>query len=195
MAVKFAEGVRPLLIPIEQVHQHPDNPNSGDIEALMDSIQINGFYTAVTADKDTGHILVGNHRYQALLGLGAKEIPVIWVDAGEEKSYRILVGDNILSRLARMDPMQTAAILRDLKETSDLGLAGTGTDEDAYEKLLLEIARTEKKLHFGGDKIPELATHFRIIVTFDDRGERDEALADMMDHFEGREGRVTTEEL
>lgn len=193
--VSFVEGVRSLLVPIDLVHQHPDNPNNGDIEELVQSIQVNGFYTAVTVDKNTKEILVGNHRYQALLALGAKQIPVIWADKSEEGRYRILVGDNILARLARMEPAQTAAILRDLKDTTDLGLAGTGVSDMAYEKMLIDLAKETEPIPANGGFGTHQATIFQVVVEFDNREERDEAYASLMDHYEGDDHRVRTVDI
>lgn len=123
-AVRFPKKVEPLLVPIEQVHQHPDNPNNGDLDELIASIQRFGFVTVITADAKTGEIIAGNHRYQALLALGATRIPVLWVDHwGNDDRLGYLVGDNEIGRRARMDKSALAEILTYLK-TTEMGLLG-----------------------------------------------------------------------
>jgi DNA modification methylase len=147
--VRFAEGVKPLLVPIDSVHQHESNPNNGDLDALIESIQINGFVTAVTADARTGNIIAGNHRYQALHALGATEIPVIWVDHMDStNAVRYMIADNRTGKLAVMDESALGALLTDLNAT-ELGLAGSGYDEQSYQNLLLALA-AEPEIPIGG---------------------------------------------
>jgi hypothetical protein len=63
------------IVPVDSLETHPRNVNQGDIGAIYESIGANGFYGAIVAQKSTGRILAGNHRYQAavqgLPGCGA----------------------------------------------------------------------------------------------------------------------------
>lgn len=183
-AVRFAEGVRPLLVPIDKVHQHAQNPNNGDLDALIESIQVNGFVTAVTADAKTGNIIAGNHRYQALHALGATEIPVIWVDHMDDSgAVRYMVADNRTGKLAILDDTALAALLTDLSD-SDLGLAGTGYDDAAYQRLLLDMME-DADIPDGagfGDAAP--SGLYQVIVDFeDDRDSRDMLFAELAERF------------
>jgi ParB-like chromosome segregation protein Spo0J len=183
-AVRFAEGVRPLLVPIDQLKQHPFNPNNGDLDALIESIQVNGFVTAVTADVNTGYIIAGNHRYQALHALGAKEIPVIWVDHMDDSgAVRYMIADNRTGKLAILDETALAALLTDLSD-SDIGLAGTGYDDASYQRLLLDMM-AEPDLPDGGgfgDAAP--SGLYQVIVDFeDDRDARDTLFAELAERF------------
>jgi len=104
---------------MDQVHQHLQNANNADLDALVESIQINGFVTAITADAKTGNIIAGNHRYQALHALGATEIPVLWVDHWDEAgAIRYMVADNQTSRLAVMDNAALAELLNSAKRVT-----------------------------------------------------------------------------
>ena len=53
------------MVPVDSLETHPRNVNQGDIGAIYESIGANGFYGAIVAQKSTGRILAGNHRYQA----------------------------------------------------------------------------------------------------------------------------------
>lgn len=188
-AVRFAEGVKPLLVPIDQVKQHPDNPNNGDDENLVESIKVNGFVTAITADAKTGYITAGNTRYRALHALGATEIPVIWVDHWEgTDSIRYLVGDNASGRRAVMDPNQLAALLGQIAETPQ-GLAGSSITHPEYEAMLLEIAQAHEDpdiAGFGHGDQGALGL-FQIVIEFpDDRDERDLVFAELAERFPER---------
>jgi ParB-like chromosome segregation protein Spo0J len=186
-AVRFAEGVRPLLVPIDTVHQHAQNPNNADLDALIESIQVNGFVTAITADAKTGNIIAGNHRFQALHALGAKEIPVIWVDHMDESgAVRYMVADNRTGKLAILDETALAGLLTNLSDT-DLGLAGTGYDEASYQRLLLDMM-AEPDIPdgdgFGGAAPSGI---YQVIIDFeDDRDGRDFLFAEMAERFPER---------
>ena len=130
----YAASLAPLMVPIDEVQQHPGNPNNGDMDTIIESIQTHGFIEAISVQRDTGYIISGNHRYAAALSLGATEIPVVWVDCDEEEAYRILLHMNRAARLGRDDPSQVLAILDGLHET-ERGLLGTGYDEQNLEWL------------------------------------------------------------
>ncbi len=182
--VRFAEGVRPLLVPIENVHQHADNPNNGDLDALIESIQVNGFVTAITADARTGNIIAGNHRFQALHALGATEIPVIWVDHMDSSgAVRYMVADNRTGKLAVLDETALAALLTGLSDT-DMGLAGTGYDEASYQRLLLDMMADPEIPDGGGFGEAAPSGIYQVIVDFDDDKEgRDFLFAEMAERF------------
>jgi hypothetical protein len=184
-AVRFAEGVKNLLVPIEQVKQHPNNPNNGDIDNLIESIQVNGFVTAITVDANTGYIIAGNHRYQALHALGAREIPVLWVDHWDsDGAKRYLVGDNAAGKRAVLDPNATLALLQELNNT-EKGLAGTGYGQAEYLRLMEEVLAIGQEIPtadgFGHGVAPSGV--FQVIIDFEDQDERDEAFMDCSERF------------
>lgn len=126
--VKYHPSLGELLVPITRVSQHPDNPNSGDIEAIALSIEVNGMYRPVYAQTSTGYILAGNTTYSSCLSLDAEVIPVVWLDVDDEAALRILLGDNQLARLAIIDQGLLRPQLEALMQT-ELRLLGTGFDE------------------------------------------------------------------
>lgn len=185
-AVRFAKSLTPLLVPISQVKQHPDNPNNGDDENLMESIQVNGFVTAITADANTGYIVAGNTRYRTLLALGAEQIPVIWEDSWtEEGAVRYLIGDNASSRRAKMDEAQLLALLGNLAET-ERGLIGTSITENEYEQMLVNFGNIQDvpdMSGFGGPGQGVLGL-FQIVIDFPDgEDERDAVYAELAERY------------
>lgn len=189
MNIRWHPGVQPLLVDIDTVHQLPGNPRNGDIETLMESIRVNGFYTAVTVDTDTRHILAGNHRYAALLGLGATQIPVIWAKTySTAEGNRIAVADNRLSDLARNDPALLAAILTDLNDT-EIGLIGTGFTEDEYQHILddasYEPLPEDGGLGFAPNDI------YQVVIECDTEEQMNDVYATCLDHeWKAREVRL-----
>ena len=123
--VPFHPALNDLLEPIELVRPHPDNPNSGDQDAIAESIEINGMYRPVEVQLSTGFILAGNTTYASCLMLESELIPVIWLDVDDETALRILLGDNELARLARIDRGLLNPLLETLMAT-EMKLLGTG---------------------------------------------------------------------
>lgn len=124
-------------VPIGSLQPHPRNPRRGDVGAIQASIGHHGFYGTVVAQRSTGRILAGNHRWLAAKAAGLTEVPVAWVDVDDEQAERILLVDNRANDLASYDDGALLDLLRELQATDD-GLAGTGFDDAAMDALLAE---------------------------------------------------------
>lgn len=120
---------------VDEVSQHPDNANNGDLEALKESIQVNGFFSPIIVQASTGYIIAGNHRWQVANELGMVTIPAIILDVDDEKAKRMMIADNRITRLGRDDPAMLADLLSDLSET-DFGLMGTGFSHNDLQTML-----------------------------------------------------------
>lgn len=132
--VQFHPALENLMCDMEKVRPHPENPRNGDIEAIAESIQINGFVAPVIAQKSTGHIIAGNHRYFALMSLGSALIPVVWVDIDDTAAKRYLLADNRTSDLGTYDHAVLVEILEEL-QAEDMSLLGTGYRDYDLEAL------------------------------------------------------------
>lgn len=132
--VAYHGDLEPLLIDIDTVTQHPENYNNGDVEALAESIEVNGMYRPIYVQKDTGHIIAGNHTWMACKGLGATRIPAVVLDVDDTTALRIMLADNRIASLAVPDNSQLIELLDRLTETDSL--LGTG-----YQAQDLEVLR------------------------------------------------------
>lgn len=130
------------LVPTAQLLPHPRNVNRGNVEAIQASIEENGFYGAVIAQRRTGFILVGHHRYQAAVQSGAEQVPVIWIDVDDRRALNILLADNRTAELAMRDEEALTRLLQELA-SDDAGLTGTGYETADLDLLL---ARTSDEL-------------------------------------------------
>ncbi len=128
------------LVPVEHLVVHPDNPNEGDLRAVMDSIRAHGFWGTVIANRRTRHVLAGNHRYLAACQLGLVSVPVSWVDVSDEMERRILLTDNRISELAKRDDAKLSELLADLQTTDD-GLANTGYNDNDLDNLIRSLTK------------------------------------------------------
>lgn len=136
MSVYFHEESVPLLVSIELVSPYENNANNGDVDVVIDSIRTNGFYGAVIAQAGTGILIAGHTRYEALLSLGAAQIPVIWVKVDDVSAARMRLVDNRSTRLGRDDNGLLLEELQRIMEADDaLLLAGTGFLEEDMERL------------------------------------------------------------
>jgi hypothetical protein len=133
--------------PIDSLHEHPSNPNLGDVGAIAESLDQHGFYGAVLVQASTGRIVAGNHRYRAAKAKGAATLPAFKLDIDDDEAERILAIDNRTTHLATMDEGKLIDLLQTAKK-NPRGLAGTGYPEDALAALLrhhhaLEVKATD----------------------------------------------------
>lgn len=136
--IRFAADLEPLMVPAENVRSHPDNPNNGDVDEVVASVMKWGCYRPIYASRRTGYILGGHTLYAALLELGAQRLPVVFDDVTPAQEDGIILGDNQIARLARMDRAGELALLERVNETEH-SLAGTGYTDDYLERLRLEV--------------------------------------------------------
>lgn len=155
--VFFHPGSVPLLVPIEQVNPYENNANNGDVDVVRDSIEVNGFYGAVIAQKNTGTLIAGHTRYEALLSLGADQIPVIWVETNNISAARMRVVDNRSTRMGRDDPALLLEELQQILEAdTDMLLAGTGYLETDLEEIR---ALLDEPLDFDDEDFAKQRSH------------------------------------
>ena len=126
------------IVGINELRPHPQNPRKGDVGAIYESIEANGFYGAIVAQKSTGHILAGNHRWKAAHEANLASIPVIWVECDDDRALRILLADNRANDKAGYDDSVLADILAKLSNESDL--IGTGYTAADLDDLIAQMA-------------------------------------------------------
>lgn len=140
--IRFDQWLAPLMVHRDEITPDPMNDNNGDVDALMESLEVNGCYRPIYAHPVTKRITGGHTLYAALLELGAVYVPVGWGDpVDDETARRRLVTDNQIARLARPDTPLTVQLLNTIKDTP-LGLRGTGFTEDDYFKMVERATRS-----------------------------------------------------
>jgi hypothetical protein len=139
--VNFHDAVVPLLVDIDSVSEWPDNPRSGDLEVLKESIRKNGFYAPIVVQRETNYVIAGNHRHQALREMGSTQVPVLFMDIDDIEATRMALADNRTSDLAFYNDEQLFALLDHLVQTE--GLEGSGYDRAAYELLLQQAENND----------------------------------------------------
>lgn len=106
---------------------YPGNPRRGDQDAITASIRELGLYRAIIVQRNTGHVLAGNHTLRALLDLGAERVPVTWVDVDDTRAAAIVARDNHTSELGSYDDAELLALLTSHEDV--LALSGYADDD------------------------------------------------------------------
>lgn len=118
-------------VSVKKLKKHPSNARVGNVRLIKESIDGNGFVGALIVQRSTGHILAGNHRFQAAVELGMDTLPVIYVDVDDEHALAIMLADNRTTDVAGYDDKALLELLEQLPS-----LAGTGYDKDDFNDLL-----------------------------------------------------------
>src|ERR1035438_4270482 len=113
-------------VPLDQLRPHPKNPRKGNVPLIAESIMANGFYGAVIAQRSTGHIIAGEHRWRAARQKKLAAVPVFWLDVDDDRALRILLADNRTNDIAGYDEEILAELLKGMDD-----LSGTGWDDEA----------------------------------------------------------------
>jgi hypothetical protein len=121
----------------DSLTEAPYNPRKGNVEAIKESLRVNGQYRPIVARKESREVLAGNHTLKAVKELGWEGVDVVFVDVDDNTAKKILVADNRTADLAVNDDEMLSALLQDLGD-----LEGTAYNEDD----LAEIRRVTGEL-------------------------------------------------
>lgn len=134
MAGNVAKELRDLEVPVESLRPYGRNPRRGDVDAIAESLRVNGQYRPVVVREETREVLAGNHTLQAAKSLGWDTIAAVFVEADDEQAARIVLVDNRVNDLATYND---AAVLEVIERAG--ALPGTGWDEAEIERLVATL--------------------------------------------------------
>lgn len=170
-----------VLLPVDQLHPHPDNPNQGDLESIQESIQENGWYGVVTVRPYEGEyqILAGEHRWLGAIEQGAEVVPcVVRADLEHDPvgAARILIADNATARRGRVDPDILGRILRSMDSIRGTGIDLTELEAFEDERVAAE-EEEEAKVGYQVDRVDRegFVREYGVILVFDTEAEQEEA--------------------
>lgn len=134
-----AEDLRALLVPVESITRHPQNPKRGDVEEIKKSLQRFGQVRPILVDKGT--IIAGNHTYLAACELGWAEVAVVNNDFKDEtEALAYLVADNRLGDLGEYDRAELLLFVEELGKNGRWEGTGYQPDDLAHLRALEEAA-------------------------------------------------------
>lgn len=114
---------------------YPGNARRGDVDAIAESLRVNGQFRPLIVQRSTGYVLAGNHTLQAAQKLGWPSVQITYLDVDDEQARRIVVADNRTADLGEYDDRA----LLDLLRSFDDDLAGTGYSTDDFDDLLAQL--------------------------------------------------------
>lgn len=133
------------LVDVDAIEPHPENPNKGDLDAIGESIDENGWYGVCVVQRSTGYILAGSHRWKSAKARNAPRVPVIWKDVDDVVALRILLADNETARKAAVDKDQVGRILAQLGTVRGTGFRGL-EELEADDRAQAEAEAAEEAL-------------------------------------------------
>lgn len=144
LGVRYREQ-RYAMIPVDLIDPDPSNPNEGDVGAIVQSLDANGFFGAAALwpqpDGERYTLIAGEHRWRSVIARGGPVLPSLIVEdvASVEEARRMLLADNRTARLGRDRPDRLVPLLADMAD-GPMGLAGTGYDDDDLDHLLAQVS-------------------------------------------------------
>jgi hypothetical protein len=123
-----SKQLEPLLIPITDIHPHPDNykiHNVDQLRSLKASLKTFSWTTPIKANLE-GTIIAGHGMYQAALEEGYTHVPVEFCALDKQLSKAYLVADNETARKAETDKDQLNSLLSEISEIPDFDIEATG---------------------------------------------------------------------
>lgn len=127
------------IVDIDSIVPSIENVNEGDLGAILQSVDSNGFYGAVVIQASSREIIAGKHRWMALKEKGASEVPVLILNVDDKTARRIRLADNRTNRLGSDNPQSLAELLESVR--SDEGsLIGTGFSDEDLQQLLDDLS-------------------------------------------------------
>lgn len=144
--------------PVDELPSASRNPKGHDLDRIRESIRVHGFVSPLVVDEETGRLVAGHGRRDAVLAM--KEdgedapdrvrvdgdrwlVPIVRVpfsDPAAAEAY--LVADNRLVEVGGWNDEELVAMLSDL---ADHGLVeGTGFTADDLDDLVSQLERVEE---------------------------------------------------
>ena len=130
---------------VETLKEYPGNPRKGDIDAIAESLKVNGQYKPIVVQESTGYVLVGNHTLKAARKLGWDFIETVEVDVDDEGAKRIVLADNRTSDASSYDYDLLAEMLKSMPS-----IEGTGYDAESLNALLNDVSGILPELQENG---------------------------------------------
>jgi hypothetical protein len=124
---------------LADLQHYPGNARRGDVEAIRDSLRVNGQFRPLAVQASTDCVLTGNHTLDGMLAEGWEEADCIVLDVDDDAARRIVLADNRTSDLGGYDERALLALLREVGEE----LSGTGFVTEDYDDLLASLEEAD----------------------------------------------------
>jgi DNA modification methylase len=131
---KIALQLHGLIVPIDSVTLHPNNPRIGAVDAVAASLARFGQQKPIVVQASTRYVVAGNHLVKAARSLGWTQIAANVEELDDAAAVGFMLSDNRTADLGGYDDALLAAILAE--QDAATNLAATGYDADDVAALL-----------------------------------------------------------
>src|SRR4051794_23745197 len=136
-----AEQLRPLLVAIDSLEHHPENPRRGDVALVTESLghfgQLKPIVLHQYAGKDAIYVVAGNHTLRGARENGWTHVAAVTPAITDVQADQFLLMDNRSSDKATNDNPMLAKVLQRMMDAGQL--MGTGYDADDADDIMAEI--------------------------------------------------------
>lgn len=164
----IAAGLRPLAVPVAQLHFDPANARKHDedsVSGIAASLRVYGQVKPVVCRQDTGVVIAGNGTLQAALSLGWTHLAAVRVAFDPATAAGFAVADNRTAELSEWDRQALDRLLREVSTDNDPRL----------DQMLAELAKEEGLYPAAdpeGGESPETGQTWKVVTDCAD--ERDQ---------------------
>lgn len=160
---------RNVMIPIEALKPHPDNPRKdvGDITELAESIKANGVFQNLTVLKgdilDGYTVIIGHRRLAAARAAGLTELPCMVVEMDEREQISTMLLENMQRNdLTVYEQAQGFQMMLDLGETESDIAEKTGFSKTTIKHRLKLLELDPEEFRKSQERQPSMADYIEL---------------------------------
>ena len=161
---------RSVMIPVDQLQPHPDNPRKdvGDVTELTDSIKANGIFQNLTVLRSTNEdgkhtVIIGHRRLAAAKLAGLKEVPCMVVEMDEKEQISTMLLENMQRNdLTIYEQAQGFQMMLDLGETKSEIAEKTGFSETTVRHRLKLLELDPEEFRKAEERQPKLTDYIEL---------------------------------
>lgn len=169
-----------VMIPIEKLHPHPDNPRKelGDLTELADSIRAKGVFQNLTVVPFEGdyRIIIGHRRRAASELAGLTHLPCVIVDMTPKEQVETMLLENMQREdLTPYEQAQGFQMMIDMGDTVDEIVQKTGFSKKTVKRRL-KMAELDQSVLREVSARQISMEDFDTLAKIEDIGQRNECL-------------------
>lgn len=158
---------RSILIPIDALKPHPDNPRKdvGDVAELAESIKANGIFQNLTVipDGDSYMVVIGHRRLAAAKLAGLKELPCMVVEMDKKEQISTMLLENMQRNdLTVYEQAQGFQMMLDLGETESDIAEKTGFSKTTVRHRLKLLELDPEEFRKSQERQPSMADYIEL---------------------------------
>lgn len=161
---------RNIMVPVDQIEPHPDNPrkNVGDVTELAESIKKNGIFQNLTIlrtpnENGKSTVIIGHRRLAAAKLAGLKEVPCMVVEMDKKEQIATMLLENMQrSDLTIWEQAQGFQMMLDLGETKSEIAEKTGFSETTVRHRLKLLELDPEEFRKAEERQPKLTDYIEL---------------------------------